>query len=200
MKKLNMTLILNATVYNRGLNNETNVELKLLINGTTVSNVTIPLLVNGSFYTLNYTWTPNIVAVYNVTAFAPPVPEENVTINNVAMKFVHVQYPIINPEPGHYAYYLFKLYSPTGIPTEGYWNFTYDYYIERYKMHVTTWQKTPDGYIFQDWMIVNTMNRLIESGSNAGWWYFGWIETDIDIGSTINLLDGTATVSGTKVL
>ena len=196
----NMTLILNATVYNRGLNNETNVELKLLINGTIVSNVTIPLLVNGSFYTLNYTWTPNIVAVYNVTAFAPPVPEENVTINNVAMKFVHVQYPIINPEPGQYAYYLFKLYSPTGIPTEGYWNFTYDYYIERYKMHVTTWQKTPDGYIFQDWMIVNTMNRLIESGSNAGWWYFGWIETDIDIGSTINLLDGTATVSGTKVL
>jgi len=84
--------LLNTTVYNRGLNNETNVELFLLINGALVNNVTIPKLVNGTSYTMDYVWTPTVEATYNVTTYALPVPGENFTANNWYSKFVRVGY------------------------------------------------------------------------------------------------------------
>jgi thermitase len=84
--------LLNATVLNGGLSNETNLELFLLINGTIVDNATIPELLTGSSYTLSYQWTPTVEAIYNVTAYAPPVPSENVTANNFVSKMVHVRY------------------------------------------------------------------------------------------------------------
>lgn len=195
------TSLLNATVCNRGLNNETNVEIQLIINGSIVANETLPELVNGTCYTLNYSWTPSEEGIYNVTAYAPPVPEENFTLNNIKTKFVSVHYPLINPEPGQYANYIMNYYDSSGnlIGQQGYWNLTYEYYIEPYKVYITFWQKDPYGYISTGYMIVNTMNRFVEEGIWYGLWYPGWIETDIDIGSTINLLDGTATVSGTRM-
>jgi PKD repeat protein len=83
--------MLNATVYNRGLSNETNVELQLLINGTIVNYVTIPDLQNGTSYPLSYLWTPIVEATYNVTTYVQPVPEENITVNNIATKMVRVR-------------------------------------------------------------------------------------------------------------
>jgi thermitase len=194
--------LLNATVYNRGLNNETDVELQLLINDALVSNITIPELVNGTLCTMNYSWTPSVEAVYNITAYAPPVPDENVTRNNMNTKYVHVQYPLIDPVEGQYANYILNYYNSSGfLIGVGYMNFTYEYYIEPRKIYITAWQKDPFGYIYINWMIVNTMTRLVESGNIwTGWWYRGWIETDINIGSTINLMDGTATVNATRML
>jgi PKD repeat protein len=84
--------LLNATVYNRGLNNETNVELFLLINGTVVNNVMIPELVNDTYYTIDYLWTPTVEATYNVTSYVVPVPSENITANNFVSKMVRVRY------------------------------------------------------------------------------------------------------------
>jgi thermitase len=85
--------LLNATVENRGLNNETNVELYLLINGATVSSATIPQLLVRDSYVLTYLWTPKAEATYNVTAYAPPVLGENATANNFASEMVLVRYP-----------------------------------------------------------------------------------------------------------
>jgi PKD repeat protein/archaellum component FlaF (FlaF/FlaG flagellin family) len=85
------TSLLNATVYNDGLNNETNVELQLLINDTTVNNATIPELVKGTSYTIDYLWTPTVEGIYNLTAYAPPVPGENVKANNLKSVIVLVQ-------------------------------------------------------------------------------------------------------------
>jgi subtilisin family serine protease len=194
--------LLNATVYNRGLNNETNVEIHLLINGTEVASETLDELVNGTFYTISYSWTPTVKEIYNITAYAPPVPNENFTINNIKTKFVSVLYPLINPEPGQYANYTMNYYDSSGhlIGQQGYLNLTYEYYIEPCKIYVTVWEKDPSGYIYTGSMIVNTMNRYVESGFWAGLWYPGLIETDINIGSTINLMDGTATVNGTRML
>ncbi len=79
---------LNATVYNRGLNNETNVALQLLINGTFTDSVLIPELLIGSSHTLSYSWTPTVEATHNVTAYAPPVLGEEFAANNVAAKLV----------------------------------------------------------------------------------------------------------------
>jgi len=86
--------LLNATVYNHGLSNETNVELQLMINGVMVNFTTVPNLLSGTSYTINYYWTPTEEAVYNVTAYAPPLPEENFTANNIVTRFVAVK-PII---------------------------------------------------------------------------------------------------------
>ncbi|MCJ7431161.1 hypothetical protein MUO83_08145 [Candidatus Bathyarchaeota archaeon] len=195
--------LLNATVCNLGLNNETNVEIHLLINGTEVASETLDELVNGTCYTINYSWTPTAEGIYNITACAPPVPSENFTINNINTKFVSAHYTLINPEPGQYANYVMNYYDSSGhlIGQQGYLNLTYEYYIEPYRIYITAWEKDPSGYIYTGWMIVDTMTRLVESGNLwTGWWYPGWIETDINIGSTINLMDGTATVNGTRML
>ena len=54
----NTSTVLNATVYNRGLNNETNVQLELMINGTVFDSTTIPELPTKESYTLSSPWTP----------------------------------------------------------------------------------------------------------------------------------------------
>jgi len=82
---------LNAIVSNRGLYNETNVELQLLIDGAVVNSTIISLLQVGSSYILRYPWTPpTLEATYNVTAYAVPVPAETNTYNNMETKFVPV--------------------------------------------------------------------------------------------------------------
>jgi len=83
--------LLEATVYNRGLENENNVELRLLINYTMVDSVIISELPIGSSYTLSYLWTPTVEGTYDVTAYAPPVPDEKYTRNNVVTKTVEVR-------------------------------------------------------------------------------------------------------------
>jgi thermitase len=88
--RLGNSVSLNATVCNRGLCNETNVQLLILIQGSVVDSVIIPELKVGSNYTLCYQWTPIIVGVYNVTAYSPSIPGEENTINNVVSKTVHV--------------------------------------------------------------------------------------------------------------
>ena len=90
------TSLLNATVDNRGLSNETSVPLQLLINGTIVDSVVIPELLTGSSYTLSYLWTPTVEGIYNITAYAPPVLGEYFTANNLDTKFIVVGYPLIS--------------------------------------------------------------------------------------------------------
>ena len=92
--------LLNATVYNFGLNNETDVQLFLLIDGYVVENVTIPALVINASYKLSYLWNATVGAMYNVTAYSPPKTGETVTDNNVATKFVLVSRLSIDPPAG----------------------------------------------------------------------------------------------------
>jgi parallel beta-helix repeat protein len=82
--------LLNATVTNRGSNNETNVEFLLLINGTAVNSTTIPLLKVDSSYTLSYSWTPAAEGTYNITSYARPVFGETRVKNNQQSKFTTV--------------------------------------------------------------------------------------------------------------
>jgi len=83
--------ILNATVINYGLSNETNVDLRVLINDGIVDSVVIPELSSGAFYKLNYLWTPTEEGIYNVTSYAPPLIEEKVVVNNEASETVIVR-------------------------------------------------------------------------------------------------------------
>jgi len=82
--QLGSSLSLNATVTNSGLNDESDVELLLAINGTILDSTTISLLQAGNLYTLSYLWTPTIEGTYNITAYVPPLPEERNRENNQA--------------------------------------------------------------------------------------------------------------------
>ena len=83
--------LLNATVCNMGINNETDVQLFLLINGTVVNSTAIPSLLAGECYTIRHLWTPTVEGIYNVTAYAPPVPDEEFTLNNHETEKVFVR-------------------------------------------------------------------------------------------------------------
>jgi hypothetical protein len=195
---------ISTTIHNWGLSNETDVQLQIQINGDTVANITVPKLITGSFYTLNYSWSPTDEGIYNVTAYAMPVPGENYTINNKATKFVTVTTPIINPEEGQYANYLF---TPIDTPVNETiqwmtYNITYVRYVTPYEINITIWQQDNRGYTYTSWIIVNVFNRKIVAGSSLteGYYYFGWIETNITIGSSIKILDTTATVKGEETI
>ena len=193
---------LNATVYNRGLNNETNVELELFINDILVNSTVVAFLPANASYTISYMWTPTDEGTHNVTAYALPVPSENVTVNNVATRLVAVTYPLIRPIEGQWANYTLNYMEDDTIISAGKWSFSYDHYVSPYLINITIWQDIT-GYTQTSWMVVNIMNRKVESsGPMAGseQWFFGWIETDIELGSTVNLMTDTATVIGSKIV
>ncbi|MCK4477096.1 PKD domain-containing protein [Candidatus Bathyarchaeota archaeon] len=194
--------ILEATVYNSGLSNETDVELQMLINGDTVANVTILNLITDSSYTLFYPWSPTIEGTYNVTAYAVPVPGETYTVNNKATSFVRVTEPMIHPEEGQYANYLMTTYNQSGqMPSWMKWNFTYQRYVTPYSINVTMVQQDSSGYNQTQWVLVNTLTREMTSGYYPlEQYYFGWIETNITTGSTIRLLDTNGTVKGSQLI
>jgi len=93
--------LLKATVLNTGLTEETNVELCLLIDSSMVDFEVISSLQGGFSYTLSYLWTPSLVeAIYNVTAYASPVSDEDDITNNEKSARVLVSYVI--KVPFHY--------------------------------------------------------------------------------------------------
>jgi thermitase len=116
--------MLNATVCNMGLSNETNVELQLLINGTVVDSVLIPELLTETSYTLSYLWAPKIEAKYNVTVHAPPLPDEEYTRNNFATKIVRVSIDIFYDEfdGGLVQWNNFGYPTPATFQDPGFWD------------------------------------------------------------------------------
>jgi hypothetical protein len=85
--ELGNSALLNATVRNVGLNNETGVELYLLINSSVVNSTTNITLLQGESATITFLWTPTETRNYNITAYAQPVSgEEEIGNNNVTKK------------------------------------------------------------------------------------------------------------------
>jgi hypothetical protein len=206
--KTGTSTLLNTTVYNRGLKDETNVELQLLINGAVVKSTSIPGLSMGAYLTLSYSWTPTVNGVYNVTAYSPPVENETNLKNNRATQLATVTQPLISPLEGQYANYTVYYIDPTtGIEVmSGQWNFTYLSYVSSYQINVTVWLTEQSGgynYTQVGWLIVNVFTRMVEQDSGIYWsgmWFPGWIETNVTIGSTVNLLWGNAAVVGNEVM
>jgi parallel beta-helix repeat protein len=193
--------VINATVINHGSGGETNVEFQLLIDGQVVRSTTIISLQGNSSHTLSHPWTP-FSGTYNITAYAVPVPGEDNTNNNRATKTVEVRYPLINPIEGQWANYTVDYYENGTLVFQEEMNIIYGQYVSPYLINVTMRWKHQD-FNSTTWILVNTMNRqmIVEvAPTPITMWYYGWIETDITLGSTINLFFGTATVVGSQTI
>ncbi|KKL24522.1 hypothetical protein LCGC14_2414480, partial [marine sediment metagenome] len=82
--------IVNATVSNNGIHNESNVDLGIYLDTILVDSVTISTLPVGESQTINYAWNPTIFKIYNFTAYAPPILNETIIVNNVATKLITI--------------------------------------------------------------------------------------------------------------
>jgi subtilase family serine protease len=113
--QLGSSSLLNATVTNKGSNDEVDVELLLIINGTTVNSTSIPLLKAGDSYTLTYPWTPTVGGTYNVTAYARPVPGETYIENN--QKTISIKVVEVGVKAGDWIKYDYTITGwPAGTP------------------------------------------------------------------------------------
>ncbi len=74
---------LNITVYNSGLNIETNIEIQLWINGTLEAEYGFASIANKELVYFTYEWNPLDYGTYNLTAILSPVSSEQSVLNNV---------------------------------------------------------------------------------------------------------------------
>jgi thermitase len=192
-----MSSTLTATVYNVGNNNETNIELQILVNGTMAKDVTDPILANGTSYTTTFLWTPLTLGWYNLTAYAVPIIGENTTAYNAMTKLAHVMYPLIRPEAGQYTNYAVDEYSGSVITTF-YFNITYDHYVQYDTVSANLVERTPDNFTYSAYSIVNIFTRNVEEGAYVGYSWPYWIETGLSNGSRVSILNTVVNVNGSE--
>jgi hypothetical protein len=88
--KLGRPKSFNVTVLNFGTSDETNVQVKLLVNGTLVDSASISSFPRGASQTVDLSWTPLEKHDYNITVYVVPVVGETTTQNNKASQTVSV--------------------------------------------------------------------------------------------------------------
>jgi hypothetical protein len=85
------TTTINATISNRGINNESHVFVQLFVNGNTTSSEFVTAIESQTSIDLGLSWAaPRTEGKYNITVYVQPVLGENITANNVAAGFVAV--------------------------------------------------------------------------------------------------------------
>jgi hypothetical protein len=204
----NQTGSITARVDNMGLNNESDITLMFLVNDTIIHSEVISDLTTGYSYEISYPWTPTAEATYNITVYMPPLLGEENILNNQATKFVEVRYPLIHPLEGQWANYNTTFYDENGtIVGTGKIDVTYDHYVAPYLIYVTVEIEAIYGVgpikikIEQSyWMIVNIFDRMVEEGYGTGMGFSYWIETNIKLGSEVNIAYYTATVVDDEVI
>jgi archaellum component FlaF (FlaF/FlaG flagellin family) len=93
MEPDNSTLI-NATITNNGLNDESNIEVNFMVDGAIVESITLSDILNGTSVPVSFVWTtPSTEGMYDIAIYAVPVSGENITINNHEAKSVYVIAP-----------------------------------------------------------------------------------------------------------
>ena len=186
-----------VTVHNSGSSSESNVELLLMIDDTLVDSIVIPELGNGTSYTMTYGWSaPDVVTTSNITACASSAWGEEVVSNNVKTCLVSVHYPLINPVDGQWTHYHLKYFNVSGyLQWALFNNYTFKN-IAPHKVKVTCLYDDPQGNILMTTIVVNTMNRFVESGLWMGLWFPIWTETDIGVGSLVQISQVVGEVEG----
>ncbi|UCE36354.1 MAG: hypothetical protein JSW00_12590 [Thermoplasmata archaeon] len=76
------TTYINATIFNRGLNDEHNIAINFTVDGVLIDNTLISSLESGKWINVSFSWSGSTLGVHEVEIAAAPVPSENVTTNN----------------------------------------------------------------------------------------------------------------------
>ncbi|MFX0008806.1 MAG: CARDB domain-containing protein [Candidatus Hermodarchaeota archaeon] len=84
--------VINATVYNYGINDESNVELYLYLDGAIVNSTTYTTLLAGTSRRIDYLWKPMTYDTYNFTVYSPPKAGEYSQENNFKSFLIAVQF------------------------------------------------------------------------------------------------------------
>jgi len=96
--ELGSSWMINGSVVNKGLCNETDVSFQLLIDGEMVNSTIVSLLELGASISLTYMFMPDEERSYNTTAYVKPVPNEEHTQNNVASANIVVRTQLRVPQ------------------------------------------------------------------------------------------------------
>ncbi len=81
---------INATIFNQGSKNETNITVQLKIDGVVKNSTNISSLSSGKFTSIYLAWKPMSEKLYKVEIYIVPVTGENITNNNQLNKTISV--------------------------------------------------------------------------------------------------------------
>ncbi|MCK4565954.1 MAG: hypothetical protein KAU48_01460, partial [Candidatus Thorarchaeota archaeon] len=88
--QIGVASIINASVYNLGTVDETDVSIYIYLEGVIVSSSIIPILYSGENATMTYDWTPTSDGIFNFTVYVEPVLDEFSISNNRMTRFASV--------------------------------------------------------------------------------------------------------------
>jgi thermitase len=100
--KLGTEAIVNTTILNMGSNNESDVTVKLLVNGTVVDSSAIGFLTSGASEMVSLSWNAKVEGDYNVTTYVVPVTGETSLRNNAFSTQVKCSSPRFIRVPNDY--------------------------------------------------------------------------------------------------
>ncbi|MFW9970232.1 MAG: S8 family serine peptidase [Candidatus Odinarchaeota archaeon] len=103
------TYFINATVFNTGISVESDVKLFLNLDGVIVNSTAILNFPVGANKTIYCKWMPIGYGTYNFTAYAPPLPNEMLIVNNIVTELLTIS-PLGN-------YIMVLDYTYTWVPT-----------------------------------------------------------------------------------
>jgi parallel beta-helix repeat protein len=87
----NSTIIVNVTISNTGLNNESNISVDFIVDGISQGNATIPALKTRSYTNVCFQWTASSVdGRHNMLICVEPVVNETVEWNNKLSKIITI--------------------------------------------------------------------------------------------------------------
>jgi thermitase len=86
--------LINTTVYNFGIHDESNIAVQLRANGTLVATKTIASLPSDQFALATLLWSPEVRGRYNLTVYVVPLPSETDTRFNVGSGYIDVDVPV----------------------------------------------------------------------------------------------------------
>jgi C1A family cysteine protease len=141
------TYMINATVSNNGINDESNIEFYYYLDSILIDSKIILSLPAGTTDKLSYVWTPNQRRTYNFTAYALPVPGETYTANNYKTELI-----AINQNYYMYDGYPYTWVDATGgtalsLSDDGYTTIALPFTFPFYDQNFSTIYLSANGYL-----------------------------------------------------
>jgi len=90
----NTTATIDVTVLNFGGEDENDVTVQLMANGSIVGSNLIDFLASKNTASISFSWTPTVQGWYNITAYIIPVANEENVENNVLSTNIYVGHPV----------------------------------------------------------------------------------------------------------